>query len=180
MRWVAGVGTGVCAACICLFGALVACGLNLVQRAESDLLGVDRPVPCVGVERESGAHRYVILLLGTSHRLDLEDELALARRAQLRVSLIASDSARRAAAAARRAAELAGRVCARLESWLQDLRSASGRGGDRSGPPATWGDEGRTVPHGESTSTAVGREHEEFPQGPREAARRFGLAAAAT
>ncbi|MEW6106506.1 MAG: hypothetical protein AB1563_09130, partial [Bacillota bacterium] len=64
MRWMGAARAGGWAMCVVLFGVLTACGLNLVERAQNDLIGVDRPVSCVRIERVA-KDGYLVYLLGT-------------------------------------------------------------------------------------------------------------------
>lgn len=61
-----------------LFLALTAFCLNLVERAENHLLGVDGPARSVGVRR-TGSREYCVYLLGTARTVNLDDELESAR-----------------------------------------------------------------------------------------------------
>ncbi|MCR4401804.1 MAG: hypothetical protein NUW12_03335 [Firmicutes bacterium] len=167
MRRIPGVATASWAAFVCLFGVLVALGLNLAQRAEADLRGVDMPAPCVGVERENDGHAYVVFLLGKSCRLDIEDELAFARRARLRAFLAASECARWLASATRRTTRATLRVLTRFGGWLGRLGDPSSSGGDRvvlSSPvvPSSAPDaEGDGVSRGERViATPIGEQRE--------------------
>ncbi len=135
MRWMVAARAGGWAMCVVLFGVLAACGLNLVERAQNDLIGVDRPVSSVRIERVA-EHGYLVYLLGTSYCVDLGDEVAVARRAGLRTSLVAREGVRRAAAAARCAAQVMSEACTRLRTWLQNLWATFGSGGGCRNPRA--------------------------------------------
>lgn len=98
------------AACVVAFVALTACGLNLAERAQNDLVGVDRPVSSVNISRLA-EHRYRVYLLGEAFAVDLGDEVMVARRTWHEVSVVPLESARRVATA------IAG-ACARLRARL--------------------------------------------------------------
>lgn len=155
MRWMVVARAGGWAMCVVLFGVLAACGLNLVERAQNDLTGLDKPVSSVRIERVA-EHSYLVYLLGTSYCVDVGDEVAVARRAQLRTSLVAREGARRAAAAARCAAQVMSEACTRLRTWLQNLWTTSGSGGDCRDPRAAERKDGSS--RASKPSTDVQRE----------------------
>ncbi|MEW6226692.1 MAG: hypothetical protein AB1700_01165 [Bacillota bacterium] len=80
-----------------LFFALTCFGLNLAERAENHLLGLDKPAASVGLTRIRN-HEYYVYLLGTAYTVDLDDEVrsvrgtleALSREVRMRLSLLKS------------------------------------------------------------------------------------------
>lgn len=78
-----------------LFFALTCLGLNLAERGENRLLGLDKPVTSVGLAHV-GNHEYYVYLLGTAYTVDLNDEArsvrgvfdALSREVRMRLNLL--------------------------------------------------------------------------------------------
>lgn len=80
-----------------LFFALTCFGLNLAERAENHLLGLDRPAASVGLKCIRN-YEYYVYLLGTAYTVDLDDEVrsvqgtfdALSREVRMRLDLLKS------------------------------------------------------------------------------------------
>ncbi|MEW5865449.1 MAG: hypothetical protein AB1774_01180 [Bacillota bacterium] len=78
-----------------LFLALTCFGLNLAERAENHLLGLDKPAASVGLTC-IGNYEYYVYLLGTAYTVDLDDEVrsvretfdALSREVRTRLDLL--------------------------------------------------------------------------------------------
>ncbi len=65
---------------LALFLALTCCGLNLAERAQNHLLGVDRPPGSVSLE-PLRRHCLRLHVLGSAHDIDVDGALVYARKA---------------------------------------------------------------------------------------------------